>query len=194
MDSAASQKNLQWDNGPFYEQYGDKVIAMSPPPAVSHIDIAGNIYGIIRNYLKGKRCKVFPDGVEVYLGDEFKFRPDVTVVCDRDKIKADGIHGAPDLVVEVLSPSTFKRDRTVKKDAYEKYGVKEYWLVSGAEKTIEVYHLRDGKFVFDNGYSIIPEWQWEEMTEEEKADAKLSLKVSLYEDLVIDIREIFEDI
>ena len=191
-----SRKLNDWDcqEKTAFETYGDKVVAMSPPPEIQHINIAGNVYTILKNYLKGKRCKAFPDGTELFLGKEFKFRPDVMVVCDRNKIQSNGIHGAPDLVVEVLSPSTQKRDKTIKKDAYEKYAVKEYWIVSGKEKSIEAYHLNDGRFVLDNVYSVYPDWQWEEMTEEEKSEAQLFLKVSLYDDFVIDIREIFDDI
>ena len=177
-----------------FEKYGEKVMAMFPPPEIRHINISGNIYVILKNYLRGKKCKAFPDGTELFLGDEFKFRPDVMVVCDRDKIQPDGIHGAPDIVVEVLSPSTQKRDRTIKKDAYEKYGVKEYWIVSGREQSVEVYLLRDGKFNLDNVYVAYPEWQWKAMSEQEKSEAQLFLKVSLYDDFSVDIRDIFEDI
>lgn len=187
-------EDLAYDEQPVYEQYGNVTVAMSPPPTMRHINIAGNIYRIIGNYLKGKRCKVFPDGAKLFLGEEFRFLPDAMVVCDRSKIHQDGIHGAPDLVVEVLSPATSKRDKLLKKDAYEKYGVKEYWIVAPDEQSIEVYHLDNLKFRLDNIYSIIPDWMLAEMTEKERAAVELHLKVSLYDDLIIDIREIFEDV
>lgn len=98
------------------------------------------------------------------------------------------------LIVEVLSPSTTKKDKGVKKALYKKHGVKEYWIISQGDKSIEVYLLQNGKYELDNVYTIYPDWQWVKMTDEEKADAALSLKVSLYDDLIIDIKEIFKNI
>ena len=96
--------------------------------------------------------------------------------------------------MEVLSPSTMNNDLGRKKDVYERAGVKEYWIVSPVEKAITVYRLQEGRFVLDHAYAVYPDWDWARMTEEERAQAQLSLKVSLYDDFVIDIREIFEDI
>ena len=76
--------------------------------------------------MKGRACIPFGDGVLVHLTDEDKFVPDVMVVCDRNKIKPDGVYGAPDLVVEVLSPSTVKNDKGYKKSIYESSGIPEY--------------------------------------------------------------------
>ena len=131
---------------------------------------------------------------DVFLDEKNNFIPDVVIVCDRNKIKHNGVHGVPDLVVEVLSPSTMTRDRGIKKDTYEKAGVKEYWIVSPEEKSIEVYHLRESRFVLDHAYIVFPAWEWERMNEAERAAARLSVKVSLYDDLSVDVREVFEDI
>ena len=79
------------------------VVAMAPGPTTGHSRISGNIALILGNYLKGKRCEVFIDGVDVHLTEKDCFQPDCMVVCDPDKVRTDGIHGAPDLVVEVLS-------------------------------------------------------------------------------------------
>ena len=81
------------------------------------------------------------------MSDEDYYIPDFMVVCDPDKIQPDGVHGAPDLVVEVLSPSTMNNDLGRKKDVYERAGVKEYWIVSPVEKAITVYRLQEGRFV-----------------------------------------------
>ncbi|MBR0284232.1 MAG: Uma2 family endonuclease, partial [Selenomonadaceae bacterium] len=126
----------------------DGVEYQMSPPNMSHVVIRGNIESIFRQYLKGKRCKVFSE-FDVILDEENTFIPDVIINCDASKVHQDGIHGAPELVVEILSRSTLKRDRTVKKDAYEKAGVKEYWIVSPNDKTIEIYRLQDGKFYLD---------------------------------------------
>ena len=130
---------------------------------------------------------------DVFLDENNNFVPDVLIVCERDKMKSDGIHGAPDLVVEVLSASTAARDKGIKKTAYEKAGVKEYWIVDPGSESIDVYHLQDGRLEFADTYIIYPEWEWKSMTEEQRAAARLSVKVSLYDDLIVDVREVFED-
>lgn len=109
------------------ELIGGKRVAMSPASA-GHAYVSDNILRIFKNYLKGKTCIPFGHSLLVHLSEEDKFVPDVMVVCEREKIKPNGVHGAPDLVVEVLSPSTAKNDRTYKKEVYERYGVPEYWL------------------------------------------------------------------
>ena len=82
-------------------------------------------------------------------------QPDVMVVCDRSKIHRKGIYGAPDLVVEVLSPSTMNHDRGPKMRHYAAAGVKEYWLVLPLEKSVEVYHGHDGTFELDCVYTQV---------------------------------------
>ncbi len=118
--------------------------------------------------------------------------PDFMVVCDPKKIQPKGIFGAPDLVAEVLSPSTAHRDRSYKKDVYEQAGVKEYWIVSTAEKSVEQYLLQDGRFVLANTYTQYPDYLLEDMTEEELAALVTEFKCSLYDDLLIKLADIFE--
>ena len=98
-------------------------------PNMEHRIIQGNLYRIISNFLHGKRCKVFFEP-EVNFAEDDIFQPDLAVVCDAQKMTPRGIKGAPDFIVEVLSLSTKKRDITVKKKTYERYGVKEYWITS----------------------------------------------------------------
>lgn len=186
--------NTIFKEEPRYEIINGKTVMMSPSSAVNHNTIITNITRIFGNYLDGKRCRNFSDGVDVHLDDKNTVIPDAMIICNRDIIKNDGIYGAPDLIVEVLSPSTTKKDKGVKKALYEKHGVKEYWIISQGDKSIEVYLLQNGKYELDNVYTIYPDWQWVKMTDEEKADAALSLKVSLYDDLIIDIKEIFKNI
>lgn len=130
-------------------------------------------------------------GYDLYLNEKDHFIPDVMIVCDPDKVKKDGVYGAPDLVVEVLSPSTAKRDRGYKKDAYAKAGVKEYWIVSPGDKSIEQYFLQDGQFVLHEIYTIYPDYVLEKMTEEERAAIATEFKCSLYDDLLISLEDIF---
>ena len=175
------------------EKINGQEVLMSPRPATRHAITAGNIYHIFRRFLKGKRCKTFIEP-DVFLDENNNFVPDVLIVCDRGKIKYNGIHGAPDLVVEVLSASTAARDKGIKKAAYEKAGVKEYWIADTASKSVEVYHLRNGRLELDDVYLVYPPEEWERMTEEQRAAARLTVKVSLYDDLFVDVREVFEDI
>lgn len=167
---------------------------MAPSGSVGHGTSGTNLARILGNYLLGKRCRVFSDGVDVHLDEKTTLVPDVFIVCDKGKIHHDGIYGAPDFVAEVLSPSTMRRDRGVKKDAYERAGVREYWLINPIDKSIEVHILRDGKFYLDNVYVIYEDWEWKKLTPAEKEEATLKLKVSLYDDLIVDIREVFENV
>ena len=185
------------DDGHLYEIIHGKIYNMAQPHS-GHIITGGNVSSIFRNFLKGKKCKVFPDGMRLVLKNEdVNLRPDVMIVCNRDIIKDNGIHGVPDLIVEVLSPSTAKNDRNFKKNLYEKIGVKEYWLISPVEKFIEVYLLKDGKYELDNiYYHEISQWMLDDMSEEELAEVKREFKISLegFDDLIIDVDDVFDDI
>lgn len=181
------------DDHTIIEKINGQEVLMSPRPATRHSRAAGRIYGIFFQFLRKKRCEAFFEH-EVHLDNENVFVPDVLIICDKNKIKANWIDGAPDLVVEVLSPSTTINDRGIKKDVYERSGVKEYWIVDPSAKSIEVHYLKDGRLVLDHVYMIFPPEEWERMTEEQRAAARLSVKVSLYDDLLVDVREVFEDI
>ena len=185
--------NLAYQEERRTELIGGKVVMMSPASA-EHVYTAGSIYNIFKNYLKGKNCIPFSDGLLVHLTDENKFVPDMMVVCDRSKIKSDGVHGAPDLVVEVLSPSTAKDDRTRKKEIYEACGVPEYWLVSPTDKSIEVYLLESGKYILHDVYTVRPDWVLKQMTDEERAAIVTEFKCHLYDELIIRLDDIFGDL
>lgn len=185
--------NLAYDNDRF-EVIDGKTIMMSPRSATDHNKVITNITYLFKSYLRGKRCINFSDDVDVHLDDKNIVIPDSMIICNKDIIKGDGIYGAPDLVVEVLSPSTANRDKKDKKALYEKHGVKEYWIVDSVSKSIEVYHLIDKKFILNQAYAVYPDWQWDKMSDTEKNEAVLMLRVSLYDDFAIDIRDIFENV
>jgi Uma2 family endonuclease len=173
------------------ELIGGRMVAMSPT-ASNHNRISRNILGIFWNYLQGKTCEPFGDGELVYLTEEDEFIPDFMVVCDPDKIKFDGIHGAPDLVVEILSPSTAKVDRTHKKDVYAKSGVREYWTVSPNDKIIDVFRSNgQGEFVFHDTYTFFADWELKRMTEEERQAVVTHFNCCLYDDFDIYLDDIF---
>lgn len=168
-----------------------KPVMMSPRPTVIHNRIAFNIAVLFDRYLKGKKCTPFSDGVDLYLDDDNRFIPDMMVVCDPGKIKPDGIHGAPDLVVEVLSPGTARNDKTRKKDVYARCGVREYWLVSPNEKSVEVYRTNGTEFILHDIYTLYPDWQLAQMSDEERANLVTQFKCSLFDDLDISLEDIF---
>lgn len=174
------------------ELINGQVVLMSPQPSINHVNVINNISILFGNFLKGKTCQSFPDSAAVFLTEKDYFVPDFMVVCDPKKIQPKGIFGAPDLVAEVLSPSTAHRDRSYKKDVYEQAGVKEYWIVSTAEKSVEQYLLQDGRFVLANTYTQYPDYLLEDMTEEELAALVTEFKCSLYDDLLIKLADIFE--
>lgn len=183
--------NFRFEEAPWEELIDGKAVLMSPRPAVNHNFVSGSIYGIFHHYLRGKRCTPFADGTDLYLTEDNRFVPDCMIVCDKDKIHTDGVHGAPDLVVEVLSPSTAKNDKGHKKDVYEQSGVKEYWIVSPGDKTVEQYLLQDGRFVLHEVYADHPDWMLAKMNEEERAAVITEFKCSLFDDLLISVEDIF---
>lgn len=169
-----------------------QIVAMSPRPNINHNHAAGNIYKIFSNYLSGKACTPLMDGTDLHLSEENCFVPDFMVVCDPEKIHSNGVYGAPDLVVEVLSPSTVGNDRGRKKAVYEQCGVKEYWIVSPGDKSIEQYLLQDGRFELAAAYSVFPDYMLEKMKPEELAAVPSTFRCSLFDDLDIVIEDVFE--
>ncbi len=170
----------------------DGVEYMQSAAAIPHQSIQGNLYRKIGNYLEGKRCKVYTDA-KVVFADGVWMEPDLLVVCERSKIKKTHIEGPPDFAVEILSPSTQLRDLGIKKDTYEKFGVKEYWIINPEDRTISVYLLEDGKYRLDNVYHDYTEEELRWLSEKEKEKISLVLKLSLYDDLELSVKELFAD-
>jgi len=173
-----------------YELIGGEVYDMSPAN-MKHIFIQRNLVRILDNFLRGKRCRVVFEA-EVRFDEENRFIPDIAIVCNPEQIKSSYIAGAPDFVVEILSRSTRKRDITVKLHTYEKFGVKEYWVIDPRGESIDVYLLKDGKYELDETYHNVPEEELAELSEEDRAKEHLSLKLSLYDELEIQTKDIFE--
>lgn len=175
-----------------------KIFMMSPRPRVEHATVCTNIASEFRSYLKGKTCRAFCDGVDVFLDENNRFIPDTMIVCNPDIIKHDGIYGAPDLVVEVLSKTTAKNDRSKKKYTYAKYGVKEYWIVDVWSKSVEVYYNQDNWFVLDNIYYYLTDEEIAENNNMPDNDIDKikeyidSIKVSICDNLIVKLKDIFE--
>lgn len=179
---------------PSYEIIGGEKI-MSPAPSIDHSDIIFKLAYVIGGYLiEHKSGYVYTDNVDVHFSDGTLFKPDLVVVLkSNEKILAGrkAIFGAPDMVVEVLSHSTRKKDLTIKKDTYEAQGVSEYWIVDPRAKSVMVYLLKDGKYFLDEVYILMNEDDLKLLDEDEKADVKHEVPVSILEGLTVPLEFIF---
>ena len=185
--------NERLDGEPDFEIIEGVKMLMSPSPISEHASVVSNVVTIFNSYFWTTNTgRVFADNIDVHLPDGSLFKPDVTVIRDFSIIKLGGtIYGVPDLVVEVLSASTMLNDLGAKKDTYERNGVKEYWIINHWIKAIEVYHLINGRFKLDYVYQIYSETDWERLPEDKKAAAKFDIKVSIFDDLMVDIHKVF---
>lgn len=175
---------LSWDEAVRYELYdGIPVVMFSPSD--EHQEILGELYWQIKSYLRGKKCRAFFAPLDVRLfeqpGDSPEnvktvVQPDLMVVCDPDKIDRRGIRGAPDLVIEITSPSTQRYDRLLKFNRYMRAGVPEYWIVDPDTRSVWVNILEDGVYHTAAVYT---------------ADSAAVVPVSVLEGCAIDLSTVF---
>ena len=134
---------LEWETEERYELIDGVPYIMSPSPGFTHQKTLGELLMAFSNYLAGRQCIALAAPLDVRLNadaeDDTVVQPDMLVVCDRSKIDKGGIKGAPDLVVEILSPSSRAYDSYLKLNKYLKAGVRECWIVDPAESIIRVY-------------------------------------------------------
>ncbi|MFW5759914.1 MAG: Uma2 family endonuclease [Cyclobacteriaceae bacterium] len=123
-------------------------LIMSPSPSVMHQRVLRNLALKLNEYAEKRSDEVLFSAIDVYLNETNVPQPDIVYIFKENKnsIKEKGIEGAPDLIVEIISPSNSYIDRYQKKDLYEKSGVKEYWLVDPNNATLEIYHLGAEKY------------------------------------------------
>ncbi len=175
---------LEWTMEYMVELIGGRVFDMSAAPLDPHQKVSGDLQRELSTYFKKKKCAVrdapynvyFPESGQHWKEAENVVQPDICVICDRSKIIRRGCIGAPDFIVEILSPSTASKDLTHKKNLYEKHGVKEYWVVSIEERTLIRYVLDYEKYreeIIKNQQFVSPE---------------------LFPDLELDFVEIFSDL
>ena len=132
---------------------GEVVIGM--PPIPRHQAIVGEILFLLMSFAKKGGGRAYTSPIEVYLDEHNIFEPD-TLYLSQDttcKTEEKRLVGAPDLVVEVLSPGTAKYDRQEKYQAYQQHGVREYWIVDPAHETVEVWALYEGEFARQGAYA-----------------------------------------
>lgn len=152
----------------------DGVIYDMAPPNVKHQEISWELSSQIGNYIKkkGGECKAFAAPFAVFLNadDKTYVEPDVSVICDKTKLEnGNGCNGAPDWIIEIVSPSSKRMDYFIKLFKYRTAGVREYWIVDPMKKTVDVYSFETEsmeRYTFDD-----------------------KIKVGIYEDLEIDFSE-----
>ena len=138
---------LTWPDEERWELIQGEAYDMTPAPSSLHQRVVGEIFFRLRAALEGKPCVAFVAPVDVILSEFDVVQPDILVVCDRAKITPACVRGAPDLVVEVLSPSTAIKDRRAKKEAYERFGVREFLVVEPEARYVERFVLEaDGAY------------------------------------------------
>jgi Uma2 family endonuclease len=175
---------LTWLDGERWELIDGGAYMMSPAPSRKHQEISIELASQFHTFLKGKPCRVYDAPFDVRLpqhadqpDDEIEtvVQPDIVVVCDRSKLDDKGCKGAPDLVIEILSPSTSKTDLQDKFFLYQRVGVKEYWLVHPTDKTLMVFRQNDqGEYGRADMYA---------------SNDKVS--VPLLGELIIDLKDVF---
>ena len=173
---------LTWGEDERIELINGEAFMMAPPSS-RHQRIVMGLSGQLYAYLRGKSCEVFPAPFAVRLfeqdGDSPEdvgtmVEPDISVIRDKSKVDEHGCKGAPDLVIEVLSPSTARRDRFTKFKLYQQAGVREYWIVDPDIQAVQVHTLEDGRYHAAQLFNS-------------------AVKVGVLEDCVIDLKEVFSE-
>lgn len=140
----------------------DGQMYMMAPPNRRHQNISGGFYHKIRSYIESKKgnCEVYaaPFAVFLYDDDINYVEPDISVICDKSKLDDDGCHGAPDWIIEIVSPSTQRMDYGIKLFKYRTAGVREYWVVNPATRTVIVYDFAEekgtGQYSFEDSIPV----------------------------------------
>ncbi len=175
---------LSWDDQERWELINGEVWDMSPAPSRLHQEISIRLSSLLYQHFKKKDCAVYAAPFDVRLPEQDNaedhavttvVQPDISVICDRKKLDERGCLGAPDLIIEILSPATAATDLKVKRDLYEQHGVQEYWLFHPTDRTVMVY--RAGQ---NNEYS-----KAEVFTEDDRLSSRL------FTGLEIELEEIF---
>jgi len=149
------------------------------PPNTRHQEISMGLSTIINSYISSnkEKCKVYAAPFAVFLNkdDTNYVEPDISVICDKNKLSDNGCHGAPDFIIEIVSPSSRRMDYNIKQFKYCDAGVKEYWIVDSAKETITVYNYQQDAAPLLYRFTD-------------------TIKVHIYEDLYIDFCKLFENL
>jgi len=164
------QDYLSWPEEGRWEVIDGIAYNMSPAPTVRHQRISRNLSGILYTQReKFRPCEFFEAPTDVVF-DEFNVvQPDIFIVCDKDKITEDNIKGAPDLIIEITSPSTEVKDRREKLKLYEHFGLKEYIILFSEREYLERYVLKK------NRYNVPEILNWNEVLKIKSFDIEIRL-------------------
>ncbi|WP_322020131.1 Uma2 family endonuclease [Clostridium butyricum] len=172
---------LKFADDEIVEIIDGRICAMSPAPSRIHQELIMELSAEIRNYIKSNNgeCKVYPSPFDVVLVDENEnsndskniVQPDISVICDKNKLTDKGCTGSPDMIIEIISPFNPSNDYVRKLNLYEQFKIREYWIVNPMKKNILVYTLTD------NGYGMPDIYSFND-----------KVKVNIYENLYIDFK------
>jgi Uma2 family endonuclease len=144
---------LKWDFEEIVELIKGKIFTKAAAPNRRHQEVSGNIFGALFNFLKNESCKVYSAPFDVRFSRDPEFsktdsvvQPDISVICDPSKLDDKGCFGAPDIIIEIISPGNSRVELQNKYELYEEFGVREYWIVHPTDSTVLIYTLVDGKF------------------------------------------------
>ena len=166
------QDYLNWPDDERWEIIDGVAYNMSPAPKVKHQRISGKLFLKINDKLeksKTKGCEIFIAPTDVVLDEYNVVQPDIFIVCDKKKITEDNIKGAPELIIEIVSKTTAYKDTKIKKDLYERFGVKEYLLIYPELEIAERFLLKDGK------YGSPDRFNWDEILKLKVFDIEINL-------------------
>lgn len=176
---------LTWPEDQRWELLEGEPRLMSPGPNRRHQELLVELMVAFHTYLRDKPCRVYPAPFDVRLAKagepdeavDTVVQPDLIVVCDPAKLDDRGCRGAPDLVVEITSPSTASLDHIRKKALYERHGVREYWLVHPVDRIAMIYTLRP-----DSAYGAPAVYGPED-----------TLPVGIFDDFSLDLKQLFRE-
>ena len=170
-----SQDYVNWPEDERWEIIAGEAYAMTPAPSIKHQRISRHLISLFDRFFKGRECEPFEAPTDVFFDQQNVVQPDLLVVSDQNKITEKNIQGAPDLIVEILSPSTAVKDKREKKALYERFGVCEYLIVYPAEELV-------GRFVpSDGSYGVEEVFGWDEV-----------LPLAIFPELRLNLWEVFD--
>lgn len=170
---------LKFSEDTIVEIIDGRISAMSPAPSRIHQEIITELLSELRNYIRLNNgpCKVYAAPFDVVLKNDDEelgsskniVQPDISVICDKNKLTDKGCVGSPDMIIEIISPSNSRDDYIKKLNLYEQFKVREYWIVNPINKSILVYTLSENGYEMPNIYTFNDK-----------------VKVNIYENLEID--------
>lgn len=175
---------INWSDEEKYEIIEGTPYYKAPAPMRIHQEVSGELFFQIRSYLQGKECKVYAAPFDVRLCKDKTqddsdiinvVQPDITVICESEKLDEKGAKGVPDFVIEIVSQSSTFIDYVKKLNLYGDFGVREYWIVNPMKKNVLVYKIME-----DDKYGMPEIYNGED-----------SIKVSIFKDLIINLDSIW---